>query len=69
MEWISAANGDDNNVYYKPLIFPEWNAPATHGPDAGTCELVAKIMWDSDDSADAMNLEDACLMLEHWCKL
>ena len=69
MEWISAANGDDNNVYYKPLIFPEWDAPATQGPDAGTCELIAKFMWDSDDSADAMDLEDACLMLEHWCKL
>ena len=46
-----------------------WRKPASQGPDAGTCDLTAGFLWDSDDQADDMNLEDACLTLEHWCKL
>ena len=66
MGWISAGGGP-HNVYYKPLICVEWKAPAAAA--AETTELTATFKWDSDDQADDMNLEDACLMLEHWCKL
>ena len=62
VDWVSAANGDDRNLYFKPLIFPEWN-------NALDCELIVNFLWDSEDQVDPMNLEDACLMLEHWCKL
>ena len=65
MGWISAGGGP-HNVYYKPLICVEWKAPAAA---AAETELIATFKWDSDDQADDMNLEDACLMLEHWCKL
>ena len=65
MGWISAGGGP-HNVYYKPLICVEWKAPAA---GAAETELTATFKWDSDDQADDMNLEDACLMLEHWCKL
>ena len=40
-------------------------APATA---AGTSGLSAKFRWDSDDDIIDMSLEDACLVLEHWCK-
>jgi len=66
MGWISAGGGP-HNVYYKPLICVEWIAPAAAA--AAETELIATFKWDSDDQADDMNLEDACLMLEHWCKL
>ena len=69
VEWISAANGNNHNLYYKPLLRLSWHKPASQGPDAGTCDLTAGFLWDSDDQADDMNLEDACLVLEHWCKL
>ena len=62
VDWVSAANGDDRNLYFKPLIFPEWN-------NALDCELIVNFLWDSEDQVDPMSLEDACLMLEHWCKL
>ena len=62
VDWVSAANGDDRNLYFKPLIFPEWN-------NALDCELIVNFLWDSEDQVDDMSLEDACLMLEHWCKL
>ena len=62
VDWISAANGDDRNLYFKPLIFPEWR-------NTLDCELVVNFQWDSEDQVDPMSLEDACLMLEHWCKL
>lgn len=64
VEWIKDAVGY-NNVAYKPLIFLEWVAPATA---AGTSGLSAKFRWDSDDDIIDMSLEDACLVLEHWCK-
>ena len=66
--WINTASGG-HNVYYKPLLKLNWHEPARQGTGAGTCELIAKFMWDSDDSAEDMSLEDACLVLEHWCKL
>ena len=66
-EWLNAANGN-HNVYYKPLLKLNWHEPGWGGADAGTCKLTAKFLWDSDDNADPMNLEDACLVLEHWCK-
>ena len=69
VEWISAANGNNHDLYYKPLLRLSWHKPASQGPDAGTCDLTAGFLWDSDDQADDMNLEDACLVLEHWCKL
>ena len=62
VDWVSAANGDDRNLYFKPLIFPEWN-------NALDCELIVNFLWDSEDQVDPMSLEDACLTLEHWCKL
>ncbi len=66
--WINTASGG-HNVYYKPLLKLNWHEPARQGTGAGTCELIAKFMWDSDDSAEDMSLEDACIVLEHWCKL
>ena len=65
VEWINAANGNNHNLYYKPLLKLTWHKPGRRG----TCKLTANFLWDSDDNADPMNLEDACLMLEHWCKL
>ena len=65
MGWISAGGGP-HNVYYTPLICVEWKAPAAA---AAETELTATFKWDSDDQARDMSLEDACLMLEHWCKL
>ena len=62
LEWLNAANGHQND-YYKPLLRLNW-----HEVTGGT-HLVAKFMWDSDDNADDMSLEDACIVLEHWCKL
>ena len=66
--WINTASGG-HNVYYKPLLKLNWHEPARQGTGAGTCDLIAKFMWDSDDSAEDMSLEDACIVLEHWCKL
>lgn len=64
MEWIK--DHMDQQVpmgAYKPLIFLEWVAPATA---AGTSGLSAKFTWGPVDVVD-MSLEDACLVLEHWC--
>ena len=66
--WINTASGG-HNVYYKPLLKLNWHEPARQGTGAGTCDLIAKFMWDSDDSAEDMSLEDACIVFEHWCKL
>ena len=64
MQWIGAA-ANYQNQYYKPLLCLEWKAPARRR----RTQLTATFKWDSDDSASDMNLEDACLVLEHWCKL
>ena len=67
-EWLNEGHGNDN-VFYKPLLRLHWHEPGWGDADAGTCKLTARFLWDSDDNADPMNLEDACLTLEHWCKL
>ena len=67
-EWLNEGHGNDN-VFYKPLLRLHWHEPGWGDADAGMCKLTARFLWDSDDNADPMNLEDACLTLEHWCKL
>jgi len=61
--WIT--NGVNSSVVYSPMMDVKWH----YSPDAGTCELIAKFRWDAEDDVIDMSLEDACLMLEHWCKL
>ena len=62
VDWVKTPMATIENLYFKPLIFPEWNVPSAD-------ELIVNFLWDSEDQVDPMNLEDACLMLEHWCKL
>ena len=64
-EWINTAIAH-HNICYKPMFQLEWNGPAAENWKG---ELTARFRWDSDDSVEDMSLEDACLTLEHWCKL
>ena len=64
MQWIGAA-ANHQNQYYKPLICLEWKSARRRR----RTKLTATFKWDSDDQAEDMSLEDACLVLEHWCKL
>ena len=64
-EWINTAIAH-HNICYKPMFQLEWNGPAAENWKG---ELTARFRWDSDDSVEGMSLEDACIVLEHWCKL
>ena len=64
-EWINTAIAH-HNICYKPMFQLEWNGPAAENWKG---ELTARFRWDSDDSVEDMSLEDACIVLEHWCKL
>ena len=64
MAWIQNARVTAiSNLIFNPMICVDWR----HSAD--TSEILARFKWDSEDDEHDMDLEDACLMLEHWCKL
>ena len=63
MEWIKNAMAHGSNLIFNPIICVDWR----HSAD--TSEILARFKWDSEDDEHDMDLEDACLMLENWCKL
>ena len=65
MAWIRNAGATGSNLLFNPMICVDW----CHSAAAGTCELFVRFKWDAEDDEHDMDLEDACLMLEHWCKL
>ena len=66
MAWIQNARVTErSNLIFNPMICVDW----CHSAAAGSCELFVRFKWDAEDDEHDMDLEDACLMLEHWCKL
>ena len=65
MAWIRNAAAAGSNLIFNPMICVDWRQSA----GAGTGEILARFKWDTEDDEPDMCLENACLMLEHWCKL
>ena len=65
MAWIQNAGAMGSNLIFNPMICVDWR----HSAGAETGEILARFKWDAEDDEHDMNLEDACLTLEHWCKL
>ena len=65
MAWIQNAGAVGSNLIFNPMICVDWR----HSAGAGTGKILARFKWDAEDDEPDMCLENACLMLEHWCKL
>jgi len=65
MAWIQNAGAVGSNLIFNPMICVDWR----HSAGAGTGEILARFKWDAEDDEPDMCLENACLRLEHWCKL